>query len=393
MINLGAIQLTYIAGGFNGNGTWQSTTTTGATLFAGPDDDSCVYVSSQNKTTGKNQLDIWVVDIGGRFTHYQAAGETGGNWYVATLNKLSRSILQIILSNGNNYVVPVQNAKINNASPIFIKPTALGVSNSCYNIVQNVFYDDVKKLLIAGFYKSAGQDNTDIFSSAYQVSDTGALIPESSGFVGNFGPGQDGFDRTYESSAITDLQASNIASNGLNLSIGGSTLFEGWGIQQSSYDVTPGVSTACNPPAGVVTGSYVSMRSYGYWAPGTPYGPGVANSCMGDSSIPGVACFCYQTSNNPNYGYYFYGNNAFFVLGLSDVMIPPAGEYASYIYGSFALTKKYIFAICSVGYPYGYDYIAATANPGIANGSSVHRRGYFTINNTRAVSPDGRFRT
>ncbi|MGC8541029.1 MAG: hypothetical protein ACP5QA_10420 [Phycisphaerae bacterium] len=372
----------------------------GSNLFCGPDDDSCVlftnnlylnYVSSY-------PLYIYVVDISGSYTWYAVPGY-GVNSGVAIENIIpyGRSIFLLLLSNGLVYWFSPQNAKLNNTTPISVFPSQ-ALPQVCGQSPQNIFYDPVKQILIAGYYYPAGQNGTFINSVAYSISARGYLNQVAAGYAGYADPPNtlDPFDLT-SSGLGADIGVNWIQTNGLNGGYG-SVNQDQIILASSSYDVNPGAGNSIVCPGSQnfpppVNGANVTNRVALYETLPAPIIPwySVTTVYPSDTTIPGLILLNTSGASYPVGGPFVVFGNNFYASGL--INYPPNANFSSF--HSLALTKKYLFGAYSNGNQGGdsLTIISAVPNPGLANGSNVFRQAYATINNTRPVSISGRYRT
>lgn len=387
MIDYGTLDLTAIWAGTTENVVGSDEL---AQLFAGPDDDSCTYFYQLNSSfsTYYSVLYCYVVDASGDFTSYRSAAfPSGGSGYIESIAAFGRTSFLVTMGNGTTFWVRVANQKLNNSSPILISPSSYPITNPCYNVVNNVFYDASNGLLAAGFYESVGQEGTAIYASIYRINPyDGSLILKSSGYVANVLAGQaDPFNKTSLSFNARGgygpfLQQQSNGLSGGYFGVLDSVSGETYEYQcRAIYNVNPGISTNCNTPCGAtVTSSGKTIFSTGLYSTQT--------APMCDISIPRLTISGWNLA--PGNSFIMLGDNFSGKFSLN--YDPLVGNNSP---AACAVTAKHIFTFLQYGAPKNNDAIGIVANPGIKNGSLLHRRAYFTTNNTRPVSPTGRFIT
>ncbi len=393
MINLGTIDFDLCATILSYYNAFESKA---SNLYAGPDDDSCTLITNYAYINNVEffRTDIFVIDASGAVTWYRLAG---GDERITSIIPFGRTKFLITFASGDTFWFTPNNAKLNNSTPISVFPNSSALGIVCGQNFHNIFYDPIKNILIVGYYYPAGQYGTFINSVAYRVSASGYLNPLASGYAGYSDPPNtpDPFDQTAGSSGA-GIGLNWIQTNGVTGGFG-CPVQDYIALARASYDVTPGgaagivcpnVSGFPPPPNGAYVRSRASDYLYGL-APVLPFYTATLVYAS-DTSIPGLMFLNTRGAPLHNGPFILYGDNAYF-LGLTNYV--PNSNWSSF--NSMALTKKYLFGQYNAGNQGGTipTIISVTPNPGIANGSSVHRRGYFSINNTRAVSPDGRFRS
>lgn len=392
MIDLGTIDFDFCA---EFSSYYSAYASKASNLYAGPDDDSCVLITNHAYINNVSyfRTDIYVIDASGAYTWYRLSG---ANEEITSIIPFGRTKLLITFQNGDTFWFTPNNAKLNNATPISVFPNSSALGIVCGQNFHNIFYDPVKNILIVGYYYPAGQNGTFINSVAYRVSASGYLNPLASGYAGYADPpfSSDPFDQTAAGSGA-GIGINWIQTNGVTGGYG-CPVQDYIALARASYDVAPGsaagivcpnISGFPPPPNGAYVRSRASDYLYGL-APVLPYYTDTPVYAS-DTSIPGLMFL--NTSPVGYHGLFIiYGDNAYF-FGWTNYV--PNSNWSSF--NSMALTKKYLFGQSDIGNQGGTirTIISVTSNPGIANGSSVHRRGYFSINNTRAVSPDGRFQS
>lgn len=366
-----------------------------SSLYAGPDDDSCVLITNYALINNVEffRTEIYVIDASGAVTWYRLIGVTE---VITGITPFGRNHYLITFETGQTFWFTPQNAKLNNATPIAVFPSVSALPAVCGQNFHNLFYDPIKNVLIAGYYYPAGQSGAFINSAAYEVSPNGFLNLIASGYAGYSDPPQtpDPFDQTA-SSGGAGIGFSWIQTNGVTAGYG-CPVQDYIALARANYSVTPGSNdgivcpdTEGFPPApnGAYVSSAVSNYSYAL-APILPYYT-VSEAYASDTSIPGLLLLSTRAfaSNGP---FIVYGDGVYF-YGLTNYV--PNANWSNF--SSMALTSKYLFGQYSTGNQGGTSatIISVTGNPGVQNGSQVTRRGYFAVNNTRAISPAGRFRT
>src|SRR5579883_2044083 len=209
MSKIFSVNMVNFAGPFIDNlGRYGLGTTIGGYLYA-LDDNSCVYFDDffPNSSGG---FSVWVVDgPTGKYTYYAALSAYTGATYINRILTYGNGNFLVFLANGATYYVQVGNHKLNNASPIMIRPSSVPVSNSCDSTDTPVlFYDGTQKVLAAGWYHSNSQYGGLIYGSVYAVGPTGALTRLTDGFSGTYlsaggGTPHDDWNRTGGSNSPT----------------------------------------------------------------------------------------------------------------------------------------------------------------------------------------------
>ena len=393
MINLGTVNFNFCAEILS---FYNAYSTEASNLYAGPDDDSCVLITNYAFINGVEffRTDINVIDVSGAVTWYRLVD---ADQTITSMIPFGRARILITFASGLTFWFAPQNAKLNNATPIAVFPTGNALAEVCGQNFHNLFYDPIKNVLIAGYYYPAGQYGTFINSVAFQVSPTGFLNPIASGYAGYSDPPQtpDPFDQTAVSGGA-GITLNWLQSNGVTAGYG-CPVQDYIALARANYSVTPGSNNGIvcpNDPGFPPTpnGAVVTSVASGYLytlAPILPYYT-VTRVYASDTSIPGLLMLSTGGASASNGPFILYGDGVFF-YGLTNYA--PNTNWSSF--NSMALTRKYLFGQYSTGNVGGTaaTIISVAANPNVGNGSVVHRRGYFAVNNTRAISPTGRFRT
>ncbi len=387
MIDLGTVDVSLIAGPFGGIGS-NYYEYVAQKLFA-YDDDSCVWFAEFNPNSAQYYFQVYVVDASGAYTKY-AIIPTNAAAYITNITPMGQGCFWVTLENNKTYFVRVQNLKLNNATPIIIPTSIYPLGNPCYAGNPKVFYDGASKLLAVGFYESVGQEGTSVFASVYRVN--GAILTLlNTGYVGTFqSVGTDPFDLSAQNGVPTgySFHQSALASNGISLARYNKNFnpyVNTVGVASNVFAVTPGIQSNCATPCG----ASVQSRANRFYTDDSLY---YQNFSFIDSNIPNMFGFVANESGQPNYT-----TTGICSDGIADYTFQVASTTtANYgATGNCVLTRKHFF---QAGYAevdaqlvYGAIYMAA--NPGVKTGSLLHRRAYFTTNNTRPVSPTGRFIT
>lgn len=378
MFNLGALPISAIGPAFYGQGGVNNATP--PQLFCGPDDNSCVYFAVGNGNSdpgvwGKitKGFNVFVVDVSGNFTFYSTGNVESGTTQFSSILPFGAGLFLVTTLAGNTYWVTAANQQTNNHIPILIKKSAYPLSNPCYNSVQNVFYDASKKILIAGFYQPAGQNGTNIFSSAYSVS-PGLLTLYSQGFVANVQSGQpDPFNQTAP--AGSGLNASQLQSNGLtmglkNFNSGGNPFY----LTRQITSVNPGGNTSCGGPGNGATVTTSTNDALAIFV-----ATGGNNYSIGDCSIPRLV------GVRQSFGTTFYiaGDGVSFSFTLNPI---PNNV------NNFAFTNSHFFFLARDGSNNpGQIYVLSRPSL-VVNGAAANKRGLGLINGVRPISVSGKYK-
>lgn len=387
-INLGSLVLNQIAGGF---GTEGAVTNGIGRLYCGPDDDSCIYFGTYYPSWAQVNIHIYVVDKSGAYTFYAppfaALQAYGGNYYqITAIIPFSRTLFLMTLSSGATYWLKFQNSKLNNASPIPIFPAASPISSPCPASTPNpsirMFYDDITKYLIAGYYQPAGQNGTDIFSNCYLVNgNNGSTEQIAGGFVGSTLNGSaDPFDLTTASG--TGWYSVNVGNqtNGMVTAVGVKNVTDGYySIATQGYSINAGNNVPCN---GTKNGAYVTSRSGSYWLSDVS---DLANYGLCDFSIPYLAGAFFGPK------FRIIGTNLIYLMNLQ-VYNPYNQQIVNLTNSNVAVTSKNIFAIWAGNF--ANDNIVASPNPGTLIGTFASRQNaYYAVNSVRPISLTGAYKS
>ena len=356
--------------------------TVGQILFA-CDDDSCIYFADRGGAV-PFCFDVYVIDVSGAQTWYRAAGayNVGVGGYIKSLVPIGAGNFLVTLSNGRFYHVTVGNSKLNNSSPILIKPNS-GFTNSCYDSggLASAYYDSTNRVIAVSWTEAVGQNGAEIYSSIYQVYPNGALSQLVDGWTtyscSQCSPPVAGdpiiYDQTVGPSnsyfaaaqltnglAVTDY---NIAYTSLVLSRQGYRVTIGKTASSCSDSNLNSVSLTSNDSLYIPVSLVPNFSAYDFV----------------DTNINGLTGLCFQY--NGDTVVYAVGDNVLFAATL----LPPAGHT---IYeGNVVLTRKNLFLLD--GNLTGIYYAPSTA---FYNGYNAQKRGLDLINGARPISITGKYK-
>ncbi len=365
------------------NPTWYQC----ASLLFALNDDSCVLFTSLT-TTGNppyyTTLYVYVVDVSGTLTYY-ASAPMEAQTFINNIVPLGPGLFLLVMNNNTTFFVRVANAKLNNATPIMLKPSPSPLTNPCYGANPKIFYDAAKNLLGVGFYSGGGGGApTSVWTSIYRPSSS-QLTLLSTGFVGT----SEG-DPFVRAGIVSNpnLYREGTCSNGASYLLNQvSNVDNALVLDYVSYDIAQGVQSDCGTPCGASVSTYSSASvncSIGaniYYA---------NKSTGGDSNIPGIVGACtYQNPGLPN------TNCMFYTDGLSAFQCEfPYAAPDYYEIQNAALTKKYLFASCRTDVPNGSTAILIAPNPGIVRTPTGQLQSAFvTVNSARPISLTGAYRS
>lgn len=383
-INLGSFVAAEVGPVFQGRGARVNVNM--SMLLCGPDENSCTYFSDTGSGANRglfntqHGFEVFVVDQSGDYTAYSTGNADPNYNSISSIIPFGGGLYLVQILGGMNLTFWCQlaNLRLNNASPIFLKPSLSPLSNACYDANLKVpWYDARKKMLLSGFYRPAGQSATQIFSSAYSVT-PGALTLINAGYVGTANPpaAPDPFDLVDNLGA---LSFSMTLSNGINYGV------SHWGAVDNALSrqvivVDPGITTAygCEVSTRNQNGANVSASTNDSLP--FPFLGGGNNCALGDVSLSRIVGVC----NSNNATLLFGGDNFGAYLTWNGYTGTP----------NFALTKNYLFLLSTSGFPNYYPgQIFKMAIPArLSNGTIASHRGIGLINNARPISLTGKYK-
>lgn len=387
MINLGTINFDFCAQVYSYSAYIPS-----SNLFAGPDDDSCTLITNYAyiNNVAYNQTDIYVIDASGDYTWYRLSNLSAA---ITSILPFGRNKFLITFGDGTTFWFSPNNAKLNNPTPIWVFPASGQLGIVCGQNFQNIFYDPVLNILIAGYYYPAGQYGTFINSLAYNVNKNGSLNQIASGYAGYADPPNtpDPFNQTGGSGGA-GIGTSWIQTNGVTSGYG-SPQQDYIALARSSYLVSPGGDNGIlcpndpgfPPPS---NNAYVRSRTSDYLYTLAPWQPYYTDTTVypSDTSIDGLLFL----SVLDNLGFIAQGDNVLY-FGTNNYVPNPAWSY----FQSMAMTSKYLFGQYFTGNQGGTSstIISVSANPQISNGGKVYRQSYATVNSVRPISLTGAYKS
>jgi hypothetical protein len=383
------VQFAYLAGPYGGVVNY--TPGHGISLYV-VDDNSCAWIADYGPTVGPqgqtHRFDIYVVDAGGAVTWYTSGTLSGYN-YISSVTAFGPGNLLISTNNGLIFHARVANQRLNNTSPILMRPGVTPFSNQCYDVgsTQSVYYDPVTRLLAVAWYQASGELGTNIYSTIYSVDSIGNLTKQVDGYTtyacsGCVPPVPDAYDQTG-GAATGGAHFYGVMTNGISAAIGGSN--PNW-FSRLAFDVHAGL-TQSGCTAG--NGNYVSIRTNDVT---NIFGIGGTNSYLIDSNIIGIAGMANTEATAPNVGtLYVGGDNVNYIL---PIQAPAGSAYSDVGAGPCAITKKYIFlsSYILVGATAYLGGILIVPFTGISNGTLAAHRGVGLVNGARPISVTGKYK-
>lgn len=248
------------------------------------DDNSVFSVASANN---RGYAQFYAVDKSGAVTYWLYYTPS----YVRTIIPLGAGFFFIGFGNGDSFIQQFYNAKLNNGNPLVIRKGA-PLSNPCYNLNPQFFYDRIRNILAAGFYDPSGQYGGPVYASFFAPTTRG-LLPLQSGFVGyyNSATGYDPFNQTAKA-APPNSTPQNFGGNQSNAITQSLYSYNGrYIISVANYAVNMGLATNCATPSGAV----VSLQS-AYNNIANAGAPGAGYASAFDSNIAGLTACNVDTS-------------------------------------------------------------------------------------------------
>lgn len=352
------------------------------TVFA-VDEDSFVNIyAASNAANSTGWLEAVVYDASGATTFYRSAIIDSITQYFQINYAIPLGGGRFLLFTYDSYVgqyyppfvFRAVNLKLNNATPINIPLNFADVSNPCAALLEKVFYDAQRNVLIAAFY-SGGSSGGNTFESSYSIDPvTGYLTPLNYGFVG-----------TTSGSYDPLVNAPNLSpydSNYAQLSNGVSAA---WNYQQNvlyfgDYNCDIGNSASeCGPPNGAQVTYRNVFELY--------YPPSIFSNMTGwiDSTIPYVIGLPGNVPNN-NGGFMLYANGIVYTGWLLY-----ANNWVQFYAG--VLTRKHFFALIN-GAGSSSGPLVVTVNRSLfPSGNTLYRSGWNTVNHARPISLTGNYKS
>lgn len=337
------------------------------------DDDSCAcfVTGTPYGSVVMPVFSIYVCDASGSYTYYRTAdnagaGSTGGDQIIVPLGSGWFFVLDI--THNRVYIFRLSNAKLNNASPIVLNPSATAPSNRCYNQLFQFFYDSVQKILACGS-SNIGLYGGQMYSTNYKILGDGSLEEISNGDVGYYQVGPPTLNPWIQFSG-PQIVATQAMTTGVQATIAGYPQISEFSV--NTIKVGPGVATAdCATPNGSFVGT---RRSVAY--PITYSGP------FFDTNLPGIAGYLGAGGRlNIFSGYLsFYAQ----LTGLAD---------PNNVRGA-CITRKHIFLSSpQTAGVFSFNAIWRGDASGVpAPAAEVFRTSHATVNMARPISITGRYK-
>jgi hypothetical protein len=353
-------------------------------LFALGDDACVLFVPPQNSNA---PLNVYVVDSSGDYTWYATVANLWAQGFIDTILPLGPGLFFVAMGNSNlTFFVRVANHKLNNATPILLKPSLLPLTNPCYAANPKIFYDAAKNLLSVGFYAGGGGGApTSVWTSMYRPSSS-ELTSLTTGFVGS--SEGDPFASAQSIENITGTALTGTCSNGLSYILNPATVapYAGLALTYVAYDVNQGIQSGCDVPCGASVGTYSSGSvDVNIEGPIFSYN----NSTGADCNIPGIVGAV--TYYNPGSGVL---NYIFYTDGLSAFQCEFANSVDNFRIYNAALTKKYLFVSTEAENPNSRTAIVIAPNPGIVRTpTAVVQSAFVLVNSARPISLTGAYKS